>query len=321
MKKITLLSSFVICCAVFAQAQLIISDDFNYTVDAELKANGWVGTGSGTPSTTNPILVTAASITYLGYPGSGIGNEISLTTSGEDLNKSFDAITSGSIYFSALVNLSAAQATGDYFLHIADAPTGSTFFGRTFAKLANDKVAFGIQNTSGGTPAPTPTYTDAIYELNTTYLLVVKVNVSTSESSLIVNPAIGSAEPESGWISNSSGTGAIPAAGFKTINVRQGTAANAPALKLDGLRVAASWSDLFTTAGTSNPSADKISFRVSGNTLVAVNLMAGTSVEIYNAVGSRVQTSVFDGNPVELNNLSKGIYIVRAGKHTQKVAF
>jgi hypothetical protein len=311
MKKITLLLSFIACVA-FTQAQLVISDDFNYTIGTELKANGWVGTGS-TPSTTNPILVTASTISYSGYPGSGSGNEISLTTSGEDLNKSFDAITSGTIYFSTLVNISAAQAAGDYFIHIGDAPTGSTFFGRTFAKLDAEKIAFGIMNSSSGTV----TYSQSVYELNTTYLIVVKVDLATKEASLIINPSLTS-EPTTGWLSNNTGTSTLPAAGFKTINIRQGTAANAPTLKLDGIRVATSWAALFTTANVSNPSSDKFRATVVGNDLQIKNVANGATVEIFSALGSKVQTSVLENGKVSVDNLSKGMYIVRVGKSTQK---
>jgi hypothetical protein len=310
MKKITLLLSFIVCVGIM-QAQLIISEDFNYTVGSELKANGWVGTGT-TPSTVNPILVSASSVSYTGYAGSGVGNEISLTTSGEDLNKSFDAITSGTIYFSAIVNLSAAQAAGDYFFHIGDAPTGSNFFGRTFAKLDAEKVAFGIMNSSSGTV----TYTGSVYELNTTYLIVVKVDIATKEASLIVNPSMTS-EPTTGWISNNTGTAAIPTAGFKTINVRQGTAANAPTLKMDGIRLATSYSALFTATSVKEVSADVLCVKLAGNRLTVLNASAST-VEIFSAIGAKVATVELVNGSADLN-LGKGLYIVRAGKKSAKI--
>lgn len=314
MKKITLLLSFIVC-VVFAQAQLLLTEDFNYTVDTELKANGWVGTGA-TPSTINPIKVTTASISYSAYPGSGIGNEISLTTSGEDLNKSYNAITSGTIYYSAIVNLSAAQTTGDYFLHIGDLPSGTSYFGRAYAKLVGEKIAFGVLKVSGGTVAPT--YSDAVYDLNTSYLIVVKTDITNGTSSLIVNPTLGT-EPTTGWLSNSDGSTAFPVAGLKTINVRQGTAANAPTLKIDAIRVATSWAALFSTTGTSNPSSsNELSAFVSGKNLMIKNAVEGSKVEIYSALGSKVLTSTLEDGKVSLDNLSKGLYVVRIGKKAQK---
>ncbi|MBP1677690.1 MAG: hypothetical protein H6Q20_2249 [Bacteroidetes bacterium] len=315
MRKITLLLSLLVC-VLYANAQIVITDDFSYTVGSELKSNGWVGTGS-TPSIVNPILVTASSITYSGYPGSGVGAEVSLTTTGEDLNKSFDAITSGFIYVSCLVNFSAVQATGDYFLHIGDAPTGSSFFGRVLAKLVDDKVTLGIQNTSGGSAAA-PTYSSTTYDLNTTYLLVIKVNAATGESFLIVNPTMNSTEPSTDWISNLTGTTAVPTAGFKTVNLRQGSASNAPTLKLDGLKVSKSWAALFTTTNTTNPSANSIFAYVSGKDLVITNVDNQSAVEIYSALGSKVKSAVVENSKVDISDLSKGLYIVRSNNLSQK---
>lgn len=317
MKKITLLLAFV-ACTMFVSAQLIVSDNFDYTVGS-LISNGWIGTGNSQtpPSTLNPIQVTAATITYAGYPGSGVGNEISIGNTGEDLNKSFPAaISTGIIYFSALVNISAAQATGDYFLHIADAATGTAFFARTFAKLDAGKVAFGIVNSSG--TGSTPSYITSTYDLNVTHLIVVKFNTSTREASIVVNPTIGETEPNT-WLSNTTGPTAIPTVGFSTINIRQGSASNAPTLKLDGIRVATSWSALFTASGLNATKESKLEVVVSGKNLLVKNVIEGSEVEIFSALGSKVQTSNVENGKISIANLKNGLYVVRSGKLTQKI--
>lgn len=228
-------------------AQLLINENFEYTVGTELKANGWVGTGT-TPSTTNPILVSTSSISYTGYSNSGTGNEITLTNIGEDLNKSFTAQTIGTLYASVLANITSAQVTGDYFLHFNDSPTGTAYFGRIFVKLDGTKIAFGIQNSNNlGGVGDGPTYTTSTYDLNTTYLLVLKYNISTNTSSLIVNPSLSTSEPSANWISNSTGILTLPLTGLSTINIRQGSATNGPTLKLDGIRVGTSWNSIFST--------------------------------------------------------------------------
>ena len=319
MKKITLLMAFV-ASVVFAQAQLIVSENFDYTIGDQLKSHGWVGTGA-TPSTTNPILLTTSTVTNSEYPSSGIGNEITLMNTGEDLNKSFTAITSGTIYYSALLNVTAAQSTGDYFFHIGDAPTGTTFFGRIYIKqkIGTSNLAFGILKTSGGTTVQNATFSDSIYSLNTTYLLVAKVEVSTGNSSLIINPTISSTEPTSGWLNNTLGTTALPATGFATVNLRQGSSSLAASLKLDGIRVATSWAALFTQSGLNDLSAEALQAVVSGKDLLVKNAIDGSTVEIYSAVGSKVQSSVLENGRINLNDLSKGMYVVRVGKLTQKI--
>jgi uncharacterized protein (TIGR02145 family) len=221
--------------------QLLFNENFDYTVGSTLVGQGgWVIT---TSVTINPLITTPSSIAYSGYPSSGIGQELSIANNGQDINRPFTSQTNGLVYVSALVNISAAQAIGDYFLHVCEPGSISAFFCRAFVKLDGSKIAFGIQNGVGGTP--NQTYTASIYDLNTTYLLVMKVDVVTGESSLIVNPALG-VEPANGWVSNLSGTNVPSTTGIGTVNIRQGTALNAPTLKLDGIRVATSWLTLIT---------------------------------------------------------------------------
>ena len=74
-----------------------------------------------------------------------------------------------------------------------------------------------------------------------------------------------------------------------------------------------------TTSGINNPTANSSVFYVSGKQLIASEMADGTVVEIYNALGKKVQTSVLNGGSIALDNLSKGIHIVRAGAHTQKI--
>jgi hypothetical protein len=321
MKKITLLLSFI-ACVVFAQAQLLVNENFNYTVGTGIVASkNWAGTGTS-PSTTNPITVTASSITYTGYPGSGVGNEVSLANNGEDANKSFSSvITSGTIYYSALVNVTAAQAAGDYFFHIGDVPTGSTFFGRVYVKqkVGASTLAFGILKTSGGTTVKDVAYSDSTLLLNTTYLLVAKVDVTTGNSSLIINPTISSTEPTSGWLSSTVGTTALPTAGFSTVNLRQGSATLAATLKVDGIKVATSWAALFTATGFNTTSITPLSVSAKGSILTVNAVEEGSIVDIYSAVGAKVQSSKLVNGSVQINDLAKGLYVVRVGNATAKI--
>ncbi len=313
MKKITLLLSFIVC-VMFAQAQLLVNENFEYVAATDLLGQGgWALTGNNATPT---IQVTASSITYSGYPGSGVGNEVTLTN-GQDLNKKFTPQTSGLVYASFIVNVVAAPITGDYFIHFGPETIGSTFVGRVFVKKESDvssKIAFGIQLISGGTVVPT--YTPFNYDLNTTYLIVLKHDNTGKVSSIIVNPSMNT-EPTTGWFDNNQGTTTIPA-NIGAIGLRQPSASSAFTAKLDGIRVATSYSDLFITSSTSNPSANEFNAIVSGKNLLVKNVANGSTVEIYSAIGSKVQSSVLENGAVKLNNLSKGMYIVRIGKLTQK---
>jgi hypothetical protein len=79
-------------------------EDFNFTGAVTL--NGWTAHSSGG---TNAITAaTGGTMSYSGYLSSGVGNEITMATSGEDDNKAFSAQTTGSVYASFLVNITTA---------------------------------------------------------------------------------------------------------------------------------------------------------------------------------------------------------------------
>ena len=310
MKKITLLLSFVVC-AMFTNAQLLLTENFDYTAASNLLGQGsWTLTGS---AATPAIQVTASSITYSGYPGSGVGNELTLTN-GEDLNKVFAEQTSGTIYLSCLVNVSVAPVNGDYFIHVGSTVMGSAYIGRTFVKAdaVAGKIVFGILQASGGTA----TYTTTTYDLNTTYLVVLKHDIVSKTSSIIVNPAM-TTEPTANWISNNTGTNATTNIG--SVGVRQPSASAALTAKLDGIRVATSWSALFPASSLNTTKESKLELIVSGKNLLVKNVAEGSEVEIFSAVGSKVLSAAVENGKVNIVNLKNGMYVVRSGKKTQKI--
>ncbi len=317
MKKITLLLAFI-ACVVFAQGQLLVNENFEYAVGSALIGQGgWAIVGT---STTNPITVSASTITYSGYPSSGIGQELSIMTTGQDVTKAFTPLLTGTVYYSFIVNVQTAKSTyrGDYFIHVAQTNSTSALFARVFVKQVGAKLSFGLLTATGGTYSPT--YTDAVYDLNTTYLIVVKMDVVTAASSLIINPTINITEPTTNWLANTTGGTSVPSAtaGIGGVNVRQGTDSIAPTLKLDGIHVATSYAALFATAGFNTPSADVLNVSLVGNKLSVSNATSNT-VEIFNAIGAKVQFGQLESGSIQLNELSKGLYIVRVGGKKTKI--
>lgn len=81
------------------------------------------------------------------------------------------------------------------------------------------------------------------------------------------------------------------------------------------------WDNMFfgeKTSGFNSIDALKFKAVVVGNDLQIKNVANGATVEIFSALGSKVQTSVLENGKVSVDNLSKGMYIVRVGKNTQK---
>jgi hypothetical protein len=218
---------------------LLLNETFDYAAanatDVKVaSANAWDVTGT---ANANTIEFVTTPLVLASYPGSNVGGAISLAGNGEDINRSFTAQTTGVIYYSALVNVSAfPNANADYVLHFMSGENGTTFCARFFAKSDGaGGINFGVGNTSTPTFATTP----SVYQLNSTYLIVVKYEFSTGKSSLFVLNSVVPTEPANPEATVTSTAQAT----LNQIAVRQGT--NTATLVIDGIRVAQTWADLF----------------------------------------------------------------------------
>ena len=218
----------------------MLLDNFYYDTGLALTSTRWTAHSTGT----NPITVQSGNLTYEGYP-SIAGNLISLATSGEDIHRTFTAQTANSVYASFLVNITSATTTGDYFIHFGPQTIGTLYRGRVFVKKNDaDALSFGLSyaaNVTGNV-----VWTDFSYSLNTTYLLVLRYDffegTANDVAHLYINPPITYNEPAVTLTATDTNT---DAADIGSIALRQGTAANAPTLLLDGIRVANSWFNLW----------------------------------------------------------------------------
>ena len=267
MKKIYfLITFFAISLNGFSQ---LLTEDFNYAAGQLLTANGWTAhSGAGT----NAITVTAPSLTYTGHPGSGVGNAVTMTTSGEDDNKGFTPITTGNAYMSFLVNMTSATATGDYFIGLLQSNT--VFPIRIYAKSDGaGGFFFGIGKSGSA----------AVYEatsrvLGTTYFIVADYvfNTGTTTDDVVnlwVNPTLGGSEPAA----------TIPAVGSGTtdntttigVYLRQGTAASASAQRVDAILAGSTWASV-TPSAAATPTISASSLTSFGS--VCINTTAGPNM-------------------------------------------
>ncbi|MCS6821378.1 MAG: choice-of-anchor J domain-containing protein [Microscillaceae bacterium] len=234
----------------FAWGQAILTEHFDYgannanLVDA---TTNWICTP--TCSNTNPIQYVAGTNLSLGtYPQTG--GRVTFTTTGQDVNRTFTQQTTGAVYASFLMNITSAQAAGDYFFHLGPNPISTAFHSRVFVRSQGSGFEIGIQKGATGTP----NYHNAIYNFNTTYLVVVKYefnNGSTTDdvSSLFIFSGNAPATEPSPIATNNAGN---DFSGVGAVAIRQGTAANAPAGSIDYIRVATNWLDV-TSAPPSGP--------------------------------------------------------------------
>lgn len=234
MKKLYTLLLIAVSTLSFGQ---ILSDDFNYTDGALLTDNGWTSFSGGT---TEAIDVgTSNGLTYTGYSGlagftSAIeGNAARLDQTGQDVQKTFTPITTGTIYYSFLINVDATNAATGYSIGLTT--TGTTFGNRFFVKpsTTSGKVNFGLTNTTTANYSPTD------YDTNTTYLIIIKYDVTASgsysmwvKSSGFPATEVAAGAPD---VTNS-GSGSATIGGFF---LRQHTASQK--ITIDGLRLYTTW--------------------------------------------------------------------------------
>ncbi|WP_284652712.1 T9SS type A sorting domain-containing protein [Flavobacterium terrisoli] len=226
MKKIYSLLFFAVTTLSFGQ---VLTDDFNYADNSLLTANGWVA-HSGT---TNFIDVGASN--GLSYPGynTAANNAARLDNTGEDVNKSFAApVTSGTLYYSFLVNVASGDA--GYFTHLG---TGTNFAARIFVKPSANagKINFGISNTGTASFAAAPTD----FDLNTTYLIIVKYDVSATGAASIWVKSAGVPATEAAAGTPEHTTSASGVASIAGVYLRQYVATQN--ITLDEIKVYTTW--------------------------------------------------------------------------------
>jgi MYXO-CTERM domain-containing protein len=209
-----------------AHATVLYSTDFNgptYSDAALVGQDGWLQTGT---VVTNPLLVA----------NTGTNGRVTLATSGQDVNRPYlPAVTSDSIYLSADITITAAQATGDYFLHLSDGGA-SNFNARMFAKSSGAGFVMALGTGAGATP----TYGATELAFGTTYHILARydfvVGAGNDTGALFVNPADPFGVGDTAYAAAT--TQGTDATSLSAVCIRQGTAASAATVTIDNINVA-----------------------------------------------------------------------------------
>jgi hypothetical protein len=231
---------------VMGQVTLPHYEAFNYTAGTPLQTQvGWTAINTG-----DNIDVLSGNLSYTGMPAP-IGNKIGFAGIGIDAYKSFTNQTSGSVYYSLLLNVKSmagvTDPNGGYIVGFIDNASTTNYGGTLWTKRVDDNTYnIGIEvRTATGTAT---TFTTTNYTTNTTYLIVVKYTFVTGtnndEVRLWVNPAISPTEPTPTLLDTHTGTDLVDIAKFL---VRQDSNTETPDLEIDELRIGTSWSDVIPT--------------------------------------------------------------------------
>lgn len=185
----------------------------------------------------NQLMYATASLSMTDYPSSNVGGSLALSSSGsEDVNTSLTSIiTTGTVYSSALINLSEVN-DGTYFFHLMEEDGSFSYSARFGAKSdGSGNILFGI-----GASSSSLTYGTTPYDLNTTYLIVTTYDTATGTSNLYVLTSPEATEPTTPEATNTGSSGNSA----NRIGIRQG--GGGPTGTIDGIRVANTWSAIMT---------------------------------------------------------------------------
>ncbi|MBP2619489.1 GEVED domain-containing protein [Chryseobacterium jejuense] len=215
------------------KSQNLLTESFNYVSGTLLTNANWLQFAAGTPT----IAVSNGNLPSTGTIVNNFGNKVSLASSGQDVYRSFTAValntTTPAVYASAVVNVSAAQATGDYVISLND-------IARLYIRSNGTGFSFGVMRSSG-----TVAYESTVRPFNTNIRVVLKYEQVTGAANDIVklyaDPASGT-EPSTADISHTGTAADMTSASY--IALMQGTAANAPILEVDGITVGTTWASV-----------------------------------------------------------------------------
>jgi len=186
--------------------------------------DGWLNSSGGG---TNNVQVS----------NSATNGVVSLTTSGQDVRRPFDGAataTSGSVYLAADITVSAAQATGDYALHLTDGGT-SNFYARTYIKSSGTGFVMAL-GTSSGTAV---TYGATVLSFGTTYHLLDRYDfvpgLVNDTGALYINPTTLDGSGDTPYVAAT--TIGTDATSIAAVALRQGSATSAATLTVDNIQV------------------------------------------------------------------------------------
>jgi len=230
---------------------LMVEENFDYAAATALTAQGWTVAGANA----NPVISTTAgnnlSTTYprgaaLSATPAGTSSKAALASSGQDLYRTGVRPASSNVtYGAAIINVSAAQATGDYFTGFNPSGTATNYRNRVYIKSSGTGFVMGL---SAGNE--TEVYATPVFSFNTNYVLVLKYENSAATGNLDVANIFLlpidtdlRQEPNAPLLTVSTTNAANPnlANTITGMLLRQGNSSNAATLTIDGIRLATGW--------------------------------------------------------------------------------
>jgi hypothetical protein len=220
--------------APFASATIVLSDDFSNNGALVGSTPDVGGVWTLINSTTNPLTVSST--------------QLNMVSTGQDAGASFSAPvphTDGSAIFTGLdIKLSAAQATGDYFVHLSDPALSPTLF---YQKLSARSSGAGFQLGIAG-QSNTSNYGTTVLSFGTTYHLAISwsfiAGALNDTFSVYVDPTSATEGSNTAYLAGVVWTGTAEPPNVSSGNFRQGNVSNSATLSVDNLIVATTFAEV-----------------------------------------------------------------------------
>jgi hypothetical protein len=206
----------------------------------------------------NYMRITDSGLTFPYYAGSGIGRAVRLDTSGPDGAAqffSYGGITTGTLFFSFMLNVFSASPSGNYFTGILPF-TLNPPYGKVYVKDSSGYLAFGVSKSSEA-----PHYTRAEYLKDVTYLVVLKYEFQPGTNDDLVSlfvfaspPPIAEPVPNAG----PSGSGNTDIPGAFAFALFQCYGGNYPGAVFDGIYVDEYWNNFVLPVELTNFTANTL---------------------------------------------------------------
>jgi hypothetical protein len=252
-----ILGTMASLCCQSARAQLLFSEPFNYTpgtgiagasnpgVPPSDTVSPWTGGNS------SELQIGSSQLTYPGLQEAA-GNDLVYTSSGSSSStyNTYSAVTSGSIYYSFLIDCTTLPTANEYISALnpgTTTPGGSSDALSMYVGASGTGWKIGVRTTGGGSGAA---YSSAL-TLGTTYLVVGELTLGSAPvASLFVDPTPGGTQPTPN-ITQSTATAinSVDDVGFKVQSVT-----TTGDFAIGNLLIAQDWADVTPTTTVPEPS-------------------------------------------------------------------
>ncbi len=254
----------------------LLTEQFPYTPSATLGLSAQSQAGSSPWSIINTgdsILVEATSLTYAGLASSA-GNKVKFDGSGTDYYTSFASQTTGSIYRSFILNVSALgtlSTTGGYFNGFIQAASTTSFGGTVWTRLSTTAGRYNVGISTRSNSAVTWLATDLVPGTPCFIVAAYDINAGVGDDVARIwlnTAAIGAAEPAA----DATAVVGTDLSSVARTFLRQDNPTNTPFIEFDELRVGTTWAQV-TPSGASSPTLTATALTAFGN--VCINTTAG----------------------------------------------